>query len=64
LFSSIFQRIPATAISSGIGVGSGAWAKKNSSSLGSATERRISRVWAYPSAGGWSLTVTATAAQS
>src|SRR3954464_10829140 len=60
LFSSIFQRIPATAISSGIGVGSGAWARKNSSSLGSATERRISRVWPYRSAATWPATVTAT----
>jgi hypothetical protein len=31
---------------------------------GSLTERRINRVWRYPSAGGWSLTVTATATQS
>src|SRR5690242_5035442 len=54
LFSSIFQRIPATAINSGIGVGSGAWARKNSSSVGLATERRIRRVWPYPAAGGWS----------
>jgi hypothetical protein len=44
LFSSIFRRIPATAISSGIGVGAGAWARKNSISVGSLTERRSSRV--------------------
>ena len=31
LFSSIFQRIPATAISSGVGVGAGGWARKNRS---------------------------------
>jgi hypothetical protein len=52
LFSSIFQRIPATAISSGIGVGSGAWARKNSISLGSLTERRDQQGMAVSVGGG------------
>ncbi len=64
LFSSIFHRIPATAISSGIAVRCGVWARKYSISVGVLTERRTSSVWAWPSLGGWFLTRTATAVQS
>lgn len=32
--------------------------------VGLLTERRSSKVWAYPPLGGWSFTLTATAAQS
>lgn len=51
LFSSIFQRRPASLISSVTGVPSGAWERKNSISAGSVAERRMSTVCAWPGAG-------------